>query len=125
MRKRKTISKAVRSQVLNRFNGLCGYCGNKPDKLQVDHIIPHARGYQYERKGIDLDDISNLMPACARCNNYKISYSLEEFRTMIGRSIELARKNCVNFRNAERFALITISPMEKIVFYFEKHTENT
>jgi len=46
--------------------------------------------------------------------------TLEQFRRDLGRSIELARKYSVNFRNAERFGLISINPPEKIVFYFEK-----
>jgi 5-methylcytosine-specific restriction endonuclease McrA len=89
-------------------------------KLQVDHIIPHARGHQYERKGVDLDAIENLMPACRKCNNFKHNNSLEGFRRDLGESIARARKYSVNFNNAERFGLISIHPQERIIFHFEK-----
>jgi len=114
---RKAISKVVRLQVLSRFGGLCGYCGSRPEKLQVDHIHPVCRAYRLDG---DVNDISNLMPSCGSCNNYKLNMTLEQFRRDLGRSIELARKYSVNFRNAERFGLISINPPEKIVFYFEK-----
>lgn len=117
MRKRKAISKAIRAQVLGRFNGLCGYCGNKPDKLQVDHVHPVCRDYRFVG---DVNDIKNLMPSCGLCNNYKLNMTLEQFRRDLGRSIELARKYSVNFRNAERFGMVTINSMDKVVFYFEK-----
>ena len=118
--KRKPIPKAIRAEVLAKYDGHCGYCGCKPEKLQIDHVIPHARGHQYAKKGIDLDAIENLMPVCAKCNNYKISYSLEEFRQMIGRSIELCRKNSVNFRNCERFGMVLVVNDTNIVFHFEE-----
>ncbi len=120
MIKRKAIPKKIREQVKAKYHGHCGYCGIVPEKLQVDHIIPHARTHQQARKGVNLDAIENLMPSCPPCNNYKISYSLEEFRSLIGRQVELARKSSVNFRNAERFGLIEVKPQsEKIEFYFE------
>lgn len=120
MIKRKAIPKKIREQVKAKYKGYCGYCGSIPEKLQIDHIIPHARSWQQAKKGVDLDHISNLMPSCHPCNNYKISYSLEEFRSLIGRQLELARKSSVNFRNLERFRLITIDQQpKKIEFFFE------
>lgn len=119
MTKRKAIPKKIRDQVKAKYDGHCGYCGIKPEKLQVDHIIPHARSHQHARKGVDLDAIENLMPACAQCNNYKISYSLEEFRSLVTRQVELARKSSVNFRTAERFGLLQVKPVERVVFFFE------
>ena|ERR1035437_9243131 len=118
MIKRKAIPKKIRDAVKAKCSGHCAYCGIVPEKLQVDHIIPHARSWQQAKKGVDLDAIENLLPACAPCNNYKITYSLEEFRAMLERQVELARKQSVNFRNAERFGMIEVRKT-KIEFYFE------
>lgn len=45
--------------VLDLFDNECAYCGSK-EKLTVDHVIPLYKGGP--------NDISNLIPACKRCN---------------------------------------------------------
>lgn len=120
MTKRKAIPKKIRDLVKAMFNGHCAYCGTIPEKLQVDHVIPHQQNsYQQRAKNFDVDSIENLLPSCAPCNNYKITYSLEEFRKMVGRQTELARKQSVNFRMAERFGLLEVKEFGN-EFYFEK-----
>jgi hypothetical protein len=62
-----------------------------------------------------------LMPSCFGCNNYKMTWSMEEFRRNIAEQIERSRRQNINFRLAERFGLIEITG-KPIVFYFEKQT---
>lgn len=126
--------KKIKDLVKNKFGGKCAYCGNGPNiKLQADHIIPKANFITTVRAGhynlpeflkhltiYDLDHIDNLMPACSRCNLYKHSLSLEEFRQQISYQVERARKTSYNFSLAEDFGQIRVTNND-IVFYFEKH----
>ena len=64
-RKRKVSSK-IRQQVLERDNYTCQMCGRTRFdgvKLEVDHIIPVAKGGS--------DNISNLQTLCRECNRGK------------------------------------------------------
>lgn len=71
---RKPIPKSVRKLVYAKYNGHCAYCGCEiPEKgFNVDHLYC-LRNYEYteEFTGIDVHDISNLMPSCGSCNRYK------------------------------------------------------
>ncbi len=109
------INKATREAVYAKCGGRCGYCGTELPTIkamQVDHIAPKIfRG---------TDDFDNLLPACRPCNNYKLFFSLEEFRTMVANQIELLRRNATNLRHAERFGLVKPTVPERITFYFEQ-----
>lgn len=61
------VSKRLRYEVLRRDNHMCRYCGAAaPEvKLTVDHVVPQALGGG--------DEPSNLVTACAACNNGKTS----------------------------------------------------
>jgi hypothetical protein len=61
------VSKRLRFEILRRDNHACRYCGaTAPDvKLTVDHVVPEALGGSNEP--------SNLVTACADCNNGKSS----------------------------------------------------
>lgn len=63
------ISKRMRFEILRRDNHTCRYCGQTaPDvKLAVDHVLPTALG--------GTDEPTNLVTACADCNNGKTSTS--------------------------------------------------
>lgn len=119
--KRESIPKKTRELVKAKYNGHCAYCGEKPEKLVIDHLHAVARHISFERKHgeLDINDISNLMPACFSCNNYKTTYSLEEFRRELSKQVERARENSINFRLAERFGQIIIKNTP-IRFYFEE-----
>lgn len=64
-KKRESISVQRRWSILQRDSFTCAFCGAQPgnDRLNVDHIIPVARG------GSDHDN--NLVALCDRCNNGK------------------------------------------------------
>ncbi len=106
----------LRALVYAKCDGRCGYCGIEVTyrEMQMDHMHPRVAG--------GLDHIDNLMSSCRQCNNYKLFYTLEQFRKMIANQIDLLRRNCMNFRTAERFGLVHPMPRE-IVFYFERDAQ--
>lgn len=57
--------------ILNRFNGLCAYCGSCPDNITMDHDIPISRGGSHTA--------SNVVPACLKCNSSKGARTATEF----------------------------------------------
>lgn len=54
-------------RVCEKWGFSCAYCGEAPgrSKLQIDHLIPRAKGGS--------DDEQNLVPACVSCNQGKSS----------------------------------------------------
>lgn len=65
----------------NRY--FCAYCGKllPQSKIQIDHLVPvdRASNSLFLQKRLrlmgtsDINDISNLLPSCAHCNNHKRS----------------------------------------------------
>lgn len=64
-----SIPDSLRRQVVADAKNRCGYCQTAQQisgaQLQIDHIIPLARG--------GTSDESNLWLACTWCNSYKAS----------------------------------------------------
>ena len=116
---RKTIAKAVREKVHQKYGGRCAYCGKEIDykDMQVDHLIP-LEGYR--EKGTN--DLDNLMPACRRCNHYKRANNLEGWRKMIEQILEKLKRDSYIYRVALDYGLIEPKP-HKVYFYFEKERE--
>lgn len=109
------ISKAIRQNVYEKYNGRCAYCGRKIEykDMQVDHFIA-KRGWTES----GTDDISNLMPSCRMCNHYKRANTLETFRIYIQ---EIPRKLRNNYIYKVGVAYGNVIESEKpIEFYFEK-----
>lgn len=133
------LTKKQRQQVWDKSNGHCWYCGSKlPDKgWHADHIKPIFRTTEVvpieERKNRhvfelkqtgecsipDRDRVENMVPACAPCNLFKGTYSIEGFRKQLEQQVERGRKSSVNFRTAERFGLIAVNS-QAVVFWFEQ-----
>ncbi|MCW6035593.1 HNH endonuclease [Spirulina subsalsa FACHB-351] len=61
----------VRQFVLNRDGGCCRSCGSTQN-LEVDHIIPLAKG--------GTNDLSNLQALCRPCNRRKKHYVDPRFK---------------------------------------------
>jgi 5-methylcytosine-specific restriction endonuclease McrA len=61
----------VRAYLLEKWGRACAYCGTRNVPLQVEHIVPRARGGS--------DRVSNLTLACAPCNERKGSQTAAEF----------------------------------------------
>ena len=60
----------------DKYRYCCFYCGNKPDRLEQDHVIPLSRGGDHTK--------SNIVPACPFCNNSKNNKTLEEYLSLVG-----------------------------------------
>lgn len=108
---RRPIPKSVRKLVYQKYNGHCAYCGCEiPEKgFNVDHL--HClRNYENteEFTGIDVHDISNLMPSCGSCNRYKATMDLKTFRQQL--------------QKIPRYGMVQEN-REPIKFYFEKVEE--
>ena len=118
---RKTISKKLRLEVYNKYNGHCAYCGKKIDykDMQVDHLIPYQRERFKKYTEEEIECFENYMPACRRCNHYKRANSLEGFRKNIEEiPKKLFRDNYI-YKVGLDYNLI--EPHEhKIKFYFEQ-----
>ncbi|MBU0501469.1 MAG: HNH endonuclease [Gammaproteobacteria bacterium] len=61
----------VREYLLEKWGRKCAYCDKENAPLQIDHIVPRARG--------GTDRVSNLTLACQRCNEKKEARPVEEF----------------------------------------------
>ena len=119
-------TKIKREEVYNKCNGRCAYCGCELTikQMQVDHIEPHWHTLNEQdanklgiKKGSN--EIDNLNPSCARCNKWKSTYTLEQFRKVIETSINRLNRDTPNFRLAKDFELIKVTS-NKVIFYFEK-----
>ena len=100
------VSKRLRSEIFRRDNSTCRYCGAKAPAVEItiDHVIPVTLGGS--------DEPSNLVTACADCNNGKTSVppnaatvkqvSEDAFRW--ARAMEAAAEKTVGDRQAARTA---------------------
>jgi len=61
----------VREYLLEKFGRKCIYCGSENVPLQVEHIVPRARG--------GTNRVSNLTLACEPCNKAKGNRTAAEF----------------------------------------------
>lgn len=52
-----------RRALFQRDNSTCQYCGDKPAKLEVEHVVPRAQGGR--------NVWTNVVTACRRCNAHK------------------------------------------------------
>lgn len=111
MKKRKSISKKVRETVLKKYDGRCAYCGKEIDikSLRVDHLIPFYNGGE--------DTLDNYMPACYKCNFYKSSLTLEQFREQMLTLHERIEKPFIA-RLGVDYGIVKIEPFPGN-FYFE------
>jgi 5-methylcytosine-specific restriction endonuclease McrA len=140
------LTKKQRQQVWGKSGGKCWYCGGDlPEKgWHADHLEPIKREVGPVTRGPRLsstdfgpvpdhiqkllddgmahperDRVENMVPACAPCNLFKSTYSIEGFRREIGEQVERVRRGSVNFRTAERFGLVEATGVP-VVFWFEE-----
>ncbi|MEI7341412.1 HNH endonuclease [Pectobacterium brasiliense] len=135
------LNKKQRAELRMKFGGRCAYCGCElPENgWHADHVEPIYRGRDFNRAVTDdgkfeftsrvaereaLDVAENMAPACKQCNLFKGGHTVESFREQITHQTERARAYSVNFRTAERFGQIQITP-SPIVFWFEKYQTET
>jgi 5-methylcytosine-specific restriction endonuclease McrA len=61
----------IRQYLLEKWGRRCAYCGATDTPLQIEHIVPRARGGSHR--------IPNLTLACETCNQQKGTQTAEEF----------------------------------------------
>ena len=61
----------VREYILQKYDYTCVYCGAKDVPLEMEHVVPRAKG--------GTNRTSNLVLACKKCNQKKGSKSIDEF----------------------------------------------
>jgi hypothetical protein len=116
------MTKKSRDEIRYMFGGRCAYCGKTlGDKFHTDHVDPlcrHIAGHK------ERDKNALLYPACGRCNLWKATYTVEQFRREIGMQIERLRRDSAPFRLAEDFGSV-VEVAIPVRFYFEKFDPNT
>ena len=120
--------KINRQEVYNKCNGHCAYCGKDINlkQMQVDHKEPLFRNstdkelkwYKRER---GTDDIDNLLPSCARCNRWKSTYTIEQFRDEISQQVRRLNDYNNNYRMSKDYNLIQETNLS-VIFYYETLT---
>lgn len=128
------MDKATRKKVYDKYNGLCAYCGKAIEykDMQVDHIVPAWHNYKDKddewwktrsklKRGTD--DIENLNPACRRCNGWKSTFDIEQFREEIELQTARLKRDSSSFRMALDYGQLTIH-QPKVKFYFETTITN-
>jgi len=87
---------AIRRQVFERDSYTCQYCGAKQgteqwDTMWMDHIIPISKGGKTV--------LSNLITACARCNNHKRSQDVDKWLRRYSRRPNLSTRKIRQLHN--------------------------
>lgn len=115
-----------RQEVYNKFNGHCAYCGMEITikQMQVDHKEPLFRNYtekelKWYKRERGTDDMDNLMPSCARCNRWKSTFTIEQFRNEIQLQIKRLNGYNNNYRMAKDYKLIQ-ETNQPVIFHFER-----
>lgn len=67
-----TISERDWQRLINRYGNCCAYCGERCEKVTLDHVVPLSRGGN--------NTIGNALPACQSCNSSKHSKLLAEWK---------------------------------------------
>lgn len=109
----------TRRKIYDKTRGHCAYCGVKLDQStwHIDHVAAIYR----DRSDIGgNDDFDNKLPACKRCNLWKKTYSVEQFRKEISMQYGRLLRDSASFRLAHDFGLVTQNNAD-VVFYFELH----
>ncbi|MCK5610551.1 HNH endonuclease [Candidatus Pacearchaeota archaeon] len=117
------MKKSEREKIRNMFDCKCAYCGKDLEKtFHVDHVKPVMRGWNENWKHRSIragkDEIDNMVPACPRCNRWKATFTVEEFRMEISEQVNRLRLRSAPFRLTEDYGLIQ-SVDKQIVFWFE------
>lgn len=128
--RRKPISKELRQQVYDKYNGHCAYCGKEITlkEMQVDHATAYAEslyGSQEDRDKVgqmitdgSINSIDNLMPSCRSCNFYKGGCNIEVFRKSIKNTLEHTCRSSFQVRLAMQYGIMTYKEWDG-KFYFE------
>jgi hypothetical protein len=124
-------AKEERVFIWMKYTGHCAYCGKLIEfkEMQVDHYHPkHLANLIRSPKMVELyklpaeiDDISNKMPSCRKCNHYKRGHTIKGFRQLMSTIHERLMKIYI-VQVAVNYRIITIHPFSG-KFYFEQIDE--
>lgn len=121
------ITKEQREQVRLKYGGRCAYCGCELQKgWHVDHIKPAWHNWDGEDIKVRLkiekgkDELDNYNPSCPRCNRWKGTWRVEEFRREISLQLERLERDSAPFRMARDYKLLEIKDIQ-VEFYFEEY----
>ena len=113
--------------MFDKYGGKCAYCGCDLQKgWHVDHVEAHWHNITPEKceqyglkKGADT--IENSNPSCPRCNRWKGTFTIEQFRWEILMQCDRLQRDSSAYRMAKDYGLIqeTKNPVK---FYFESLT---
>ena len=119
------MTKNERQIVFDKYGGKCAYCGCELQKgWHIDHIQPAFHNWSDEdvkrhlKQERGLNIIENYNPACPRCNRWKGTWSIEQFRNEISLQLERLERDSAQFRMARDYGLIKTSEIE-VRFYYE------
>ncbi len=119
------FSKETRIAVWEKFDKHCAYCGKDIElkQMQIDHIEPLFRNYkdkelEYMKRSRGEHNTDNFNPSCARCNRWKSTFTIEQFRNEIFLQISRLNRYSNNYRMALDYGLIE-ETKKPVKFYFE------
>lgn len=119
------MNKKTRDLVKSKYNNKCAYCGCDLQKgWHVDHIEPAFHNWSdrdielHLKKPRGLNVIENYNPACPRCNRWKGTWSIDDFRREISLQTERLKRDSSNYRMALDYGLIIETKIE-VKFYYE------
>lgn len=123
------LTKKQREALHGKYAGRCAYCGQPLGaRWHADHVEPVIRRSVFVRgQGLvpsgeldwpARDTLENFNPACAPCNLYKGTLSLEEWRRGIQHLNDLLLRDSGPFRHALRFGLVQ-EARKPVEFHFE------
>jgi hypothetical protein len=119
------VKRAERQLVFEKYGGKCAYCGCGLEKgWHVDHVEPYWHNWSEDNlkrmvkvvKGSN--GIDNYNPSCPRCNKWKSTFSIEQFREEIQLQTQRLRNFSSNYRMAIDYRMIE-ETNKPVVFYFE------
>lgn len=69
------VKAELRQELLRAYGGCCAACGRNDIALELDHIVPRAKG------GLDIAD--NISLLCYKCNMRKWYFSVDDMEERI------------------------------------------
>lgn len=119
------LTEQQRLKIRDKYKGKCAYCGCElPNRWQVDHIEPIFRNWTdkdmelHTKRERGKDSMDNYNPSCPRCNRWKSTFTIEQFRREISMQIERLKRDSPQFRLSMDYDMIKETKQE-VKFYFE------
>mgnify|MGYP000939929274 CR=1 FL=1 len=102
----------TRELVWDKTDGKCFYCGQQTNPWRefcIDHFVAVSKG--------GTTGLSNLVPACSKCNAQKGDKTIEEFRAFKIKNVQFTEEQLALLASAG----VQPPAVPKHVFWFEKN----